>query len=211
MPITPWEIKGSEITNCNCAYGCPCQFNALPTHGRCEAVSCYRIDEGRHGSVRLDGLCAVTLYRWPGAVHQGNGTMQLIIDERADAAQRAALERILTGLDTNEMATMWWVFSAMSPDKQPTLYAPIDFAVDIEARRGHILVPGLVETRAEPIRNPITGAEHRVRIDLPNGFGYRLAEIGSARSRTDAAIKLDLQDTYGQFDRVHLSNEGVIG
>ena len=24
--------------NCNCSYGCPCQFNALPTHGFCEAA-----------------------------------------------------------------------------------------------------------------------------------------------------------------------------
>ena len=25
-----WEIKGREFGNCNCDYGCPCQFNALP-------------------------------------------------------------------------------------------------------------------------------------------------------------------------------------
>ena len=30
-----WEIKAREFGNCNCDYGCPCQFNALPTHGHC--------------------------------------------------------------------------------------------------------------------------------------------------------------------------------
>src|SRR5690242_10480914 len=33
---TPWRIAGEEAGGCNCAWGCPCQFNALPTHGRCE-------------------------------------------------------------------------------------------------------------------------------------------------------------------------------
>ena len=25
--MTPWEIRTIEFANCNCAYGCPCQFN----------------------------------------------------------------------------------------------------------------------------------------------------------------------------------------
>ena len=33
IAMTPWEIKAKEFVNCNCAYGCPCQFNALPTKG----------------------------------------------------------------------------------------------------------------------------------------------------------------------------------
>jgi hypothetical protein len=33
-----WRIKGREFVNCNCSYGCPCQFNAPPTHGNCRAV-----------------------------------------------------------------------------------------------------------------------------------------------------------------------------
>jgi hypothetical protein len=38
--MTPWEIRTIELANCNCAYGCPCQFNAYPTYGKCEAVVC---------------------------------------------------------------------------------------------------------------------------------------------------------------------------
>ncbi len=60
--MTPWDVKGIEFVNCNCAYGCPCQFNALPTHGFCEAVGGYHIAEGRHGDVRLDGLNVVTIF-----------------------------------------------------------------------------------------------------------------------------------------------------
>ena len=43
--MTPWEFRAVELSNCNCAYGCPCQFNALPTHGNCEAAVCVEISE----------------------------------------------------------------------------------------------------------------------------------------------------------------------
>jgi hypothetical protein len=29
--MTPWELKGRELVNCTCEYGCNCQFNALQT------------------------------------------------------------------------------------------------------------------------------------------------------------------------------------
>ena len=210
MAITPWEIKATEFANCNCSYGCPCQFNALPTQGYCCAVVGFQIESGRFGSVRLDGLRAAGIYSWPGPVHLGNGTMQLIVDERADSGQRDALTRIMLGQDTEDMATMWWVYSAMSPNKEETIFAPIDFEVDVDTRRGRLVVANLIESHGEPIRNPVTGDEHRVRIDLPKGFEYRLAEIGSGRSTTKGKIQLDLKDTYGQFARIHLSNAGIV-
>jgi len=206
-----WRVKGTELANCNCAYGCPCQFNALPTHGDCRAAVGYEIEEGHFGSVRLDGLRAAILISWPGPIHEGNGTMQVIVDERADAAQRDAVVKIMTGAETDDMATVWWVFSAMSPNKLEPLYRPIEYAVDVDARRGHFRVPGIVETVGEPIRNPVTGAEHRVRIDLDGGFEYLVAEMGSATTKATAAIALPgLENTYGQFARIHLSNKGIV-
>src|SRR5579864_7882135 len=85
-----WELKATEFANCNCSYGCPCQFNGLPTHGNCRYVAGFQIEQGHFGDVGLDGLRAVTMAIWPGAVHEGNGTMQMVIDERADARQRDA-------------------------------------------------------------------------------------------------------------------------
>ena len=206
-----WRVKATELANCNCAYGCPCQFNALPTHGDCRAAVAWQMEEGQFGAVRLDGLRTVMLVSWPGAVHEGNGTMQVIIDERADTAQRDALINILTGQETDEMATMWWVYSAMCPTKLEPLFRPIEFEVDVEARRGHFRVPGIVETVGEPIRNPVTGAEHRARIDLPGGFEYRIAEMGSGTTRATGAIALPgLENSYAQFAHLHLSNRGVV-
>jgi hypothetical protein len=208
MPTTEWEVQATEFANCNCSYGCPCQFNAPPTHGNCRAVAGYQIHQGHFGNVRLDGLRAVGLWQFPGAVHEGNGTMQLVIDERADPDQRDALAKILTGQETEDMATVWWVFSAMSPNKHPPLFKPINLEVDVDARRARLEVPGMVHGQGEPIRNPVTGAEHRVRIDLPNGFEFRLAEVGSGTSKTTGVIELDLQATYGQFAHIHLSHKG---
>ena len=47
--MTPFEIHGIEYGNCNCAYGCPCQFNALPTQGDCQYLLFARVDSGFHG------------------------------------------------------------------------------------------------------------------------------------------------------------------
>ena len=208
--MVEWELKATELANCNCSYGCPCQFNDLPTHGHCRAVVGFLIESGHFGDVSLDGLRAVGLYIWPGPVHHGNGTMQLIIDERADAAQRDALLRIMTGQDTEDMATMWWVYAAMSPNRLQPLFEPIEIDIDVDGRRGRFVVPGMVEVTGEPIRNPVTGAAHRVRIDLPHGFEYRLAEIGSGTTKAAAGLELDLAGTYAQFAHIHLSNTGVV-
>jgi hypothetical protein len=210
MPYVEWEIKAREFANCNCAYGCPCQFNALPTHGYCQAVVGYEIDEGHFGETRLEGLCAVYVGKWPGAVHEGNGEMQVIIDERADDAQREALRKILYGEETEPGTTVWNVFMTTITTVHEPLYTAIHFEVDIDARRARLVVPGLIEANGEPIRNPVTGAEHRARIELPHGFEYTVAEVGSGTSTARASIPMELRDSYGQFAHLHLSTHGVV-
>ena len=210
MANVEWRIKAREFGNCNCSYGCPCQFNALPTHGNCQAALGWQIDQGVFGTVTLDGLRMAALYAWPGAVHEGNGRMQLIVDERARPEQREALLKIMSGQETVEAATMWWVYAAMCPTKLEPLFKSIELEVDVDARRARLVVPGIVESSGEPIRNSVTGAEHRVRIDVPHGFEFRLAEIGSGRTRATGQIKLNLTNTYGFFARIHLSHAGVV-
>ena len=111
MTDVKWSIKAREFVNCNCSYGCPCQFNGLPSYGHCEAVSAMQIDEGIHGNTRLDGLRFIGIFRWPGAIHEGKGEAAVVIDERASEPQRNALLRILTGQDTEPGATIFQVFS----------------------------------------------------------------------------------------------------
>jgi hypothetical protein len=209
--MTRWELHGRELANCNCATGCPCQFMALPTRGNCEAVAAFEFDSGHYGDVDLSGTRAAMLLQWPGPIHEGNGTMQVIIDEDASPEQRHALEKIMIGEDTEEMATMWWVFSAMSPTKLATLYKPVQLEMDIEARRGRASVPGVFETQASPITNPVTGAEHRARINLPNGFEFHVAEMAKGTTKTSGEIALlNNQDSHVHMVEIHLSSQGIL-
>lgn len=210
MTDVQWTIKGREFVNCNCAYGCPCQFNALSTHGHCKAVAAFEIIEGHHGKTRLDGLKAVGILAWPGAIHEGKGEALIVVDERASPEQREALLRILSGQDTEPGATVWQVFSTTLEKVHDPIFAKIDFNVDVDARKARVSIPGFVEGRGEPISNPVTGAEHRARIDLPNGFEYSLAEMGRGWSKTSGPIKLDLADSYGQFANLHLCQSGIV-
>jgi len=209
--MTPWEIHGMELANCNCDTGCPCQFMSLPTKGTCEAAVGFVFERGHYGDVDLSGTRAAQVFKWPGAVHEGNGTMQIIIDERATPEQRDALEKILTGQDTEDMATFWWVYAAMCPNKLETLYRPVSITLDIDARTGTMAVPDVFETQVQPLRNPVTGKEHRARIDLPHGFEYRIAEVASGTTRTSGAITLaGNEDSHAHLVEIHMSNAGVL-
>jgi hypothetical protein len=210
MALTQWTIHGREFANCNCSYGCPCQFNALPTYGDCSAVVGVEIDKGFHGDTRLDGLRLAGIFRYPGAIHEGNGEAVPIVDRRADAAQRNALLRIMSGEDTRPGATMFQVFASMLSKVHDPVFADIDFAVDIDKRRSHLRVPGYIEQRGEPILNPITGAEHRIRIVPEGGFEFSWAEIGRGWTTTTGPVSYDLVDSYGQFAELHLCQDGLI-
>ncbi|MGH6782359.1 MAG: DUF1326 domain-containing protein [Sphingomonadaceae bacterium] len=208
--MTSWEIKGRELVNCTCEYGCNCQFNALPDKGHCHAVAGIQIDEGHHGETQLDGLRVAAIFKWPGAIHEGNGEVIAFVDESADEAQRDALLRIMTGQDTDPFATMFAVYASTIVTMHPPVFARIDLELDIDGRRGRIFVADYIETVGEPIRNKATGQETRAQIVLPEGFEYALAEIGSASSRTQAPVRVETSDTYGQFARLHLNNHGVV-
>ena len=208
--MIPWEIQAVELASCNCAYGCPCQFNALPTYGNCEAAVGMHIERGNFGDTSLDGLDCVMVMSWPGPIHEGGGKAFAVVDEGADEAQRAALLTILTGGETEPGATVWNVFAATLDEVFDPVFKAIDMAVDVDARIGHVRVEGLVDARGEPIRNPVTGEEHRARIDLPNGFEYSLAEMGASHLTTSGPIALSFSDRYAQFAHLHLNNQGLV-
>lgn len=205
-----WTIKGKEFINCNCAYGCPCQFNALPTHGFCEAVCGFQIDSGFHGETRLDGLRFVGIFHWPGPIHEGRGEAAVVVDAGATPKQRELLLRIMCGQDTEPGATVFQVFSTTVEKLHDPIFAPIEFEVDVDERKARLVVPGVTEGRGEPIVNPVTGQQHRARIDLPHGFEYLLAEVGRGWTTTTSPIKMKLTDTYGQFANIHLSQSGIV-
>jgi len=209
MPNIRWSIEGPHVVNCNCAYGCPCQYAALPTDGTCKAAVAWRIERGHFGDTRLDGLVAVNLYSWPGPIHKGNGSMQSIIDERSDGAQRAAVAAIMQGEGADPGSTMLQIYRAMCSVYHEPLFKPIELELDMEKRTARVRVPGVIETTVEPLRNQVTGAEHRARIDLPMGKEFRIAEVASGTTRASGAIPLDFAKSHAHFANSTLTSAGL--
>ena len=210
MPDVKWTIKGREFVNCNCSYGCPCQFNAPPTYGNCHAVLAVDIQEGHHGNVRLDGLKIAAVAAWPGAIHEGRGQIQPIVDERAAPEQREALLRIMSGQDTEPGATFFQVFSTTFEKIHEPVFTKITFEVDVDKRSARLNVPGFIDGRGEPIRNPVTRRRNSARINLPDGFEYTTAEVGRGWATTAGPIELKISDSYAQFAPLHLTESGVV-
>lgn len=206
-----WMIRGKEYSNCNCAYGCPCQFGSPSTYGTCEAVLGGIIEEGNFNDTKLDGLKWAMLVKWPGKIADGNGKQQAFIDESADADQREALRKILHGEATEPGATHFFVYNSTMSEVLETQYVPIELSIDIEARQGKLVIKGIVESVGTPIISPSTGEPTVARINLPNGFEYTVAEMGSGKTKSTApGLELDLDGTYGQFNILHMNQSGVI-
>jgi hypothetical protein len=205
-----WMIRGVEFTNCNCNWGCPCQFGSPTTFGHCEAIASGHIEEGNFNDTKLDGLNWALLVYWPGEIAQGNGTEQAIIDERADADQREALRKIIYGESTAPGATHFFVFNSTMSTVLDPVYAPIDVSIDVDARTADVSIADLVESSGRPIISPFDGEPVRSGIHLPNGFEYTYAEMGNGNSKVRAGIQLDLKDSYGAFNVLHMTQDGVV-
>jgi hypothetical protein len=205
-----WMIRGTQFVNCNCAWGCPCQFSARSTNGFCEGLGVGHIEEGYFNDTKLDDLSWILIGKWPGEIAEGNGRMQAIIDESADGAQREALRKILHGESTKPGATHFYVFNSTTSEVLDTLYSPIEVKIDVDARQANIKADGLVESKGTPIIDPFSQTPMRARINLPDGFEYTVAEMGAGTSKVNADLKLELNGSYGQFSVIHMNQDGVI-
>ena len=87
-----------------------------------------------------------------GAIHEGRGKCQLFVDERADARQREALLKIMSGQDTAPMATIFAVFASAMEKVYDPIFAPIQFEVDVEARKGRVSLRAFSRCKASRSR-----------------------------------------------------------
>jgi len=166
------------------------------------------IVEGHFGNVRLDGLKWAALYNWPGALHEGNGTLQPLLDERATPEQRNALLTILSG----QAGSFWFEFltSTVTNLHEPK-FLPIQFEFDKKKRRARVVVPGFVETISEPIRIPLTDKEQRVIVQMPNGLEYKEMEVAQAAVlKGTGTIRFDYHNTHSSLADVEHTHAGLV-
>jgi hypothetical protein len=198
-----WVFDADYLQACNCDYGCPCEFCAPPTAGFCDGTGAWRIKTGNCGNVSLDGLCLGFAAHWPRAIHLGNGTVALFIDERANQEQREALENIgfgkLGGMPFEVLAT---TFTTV----QETRYVPFEFRLD--GRNSSLRIGDQIAFDLEPIMNPVTSQPEFVRVAHSTGFIFRDAEAVSARDLRVSCGDINFQcsNKAGFVCEVHYQN-----
>ena len=173
---TKWSLEADYLQGCNCDYGCPCEFQAPPTMGFCEGLGFWRIRNGRHGDVALDGLSFGFAAKWPKAIHEGNGTVQLYFDERATPPQRDALLKIASGQSGGIPFEI--IVQTFSTVLEP-LFVPFQWSLN--GRDSSVTVGTSAAIAVEPIRNPVTQEPESVRIEHGSGFIFQSADCVSAK------------------------------
>ena len=186
-----WHLNGKVLVACNCDWGCPCNFNARPTTGKCEGGWTWHVEDGVYGTTRLDGLSFSVYANWPGAIHEGNGEALLLIDERADAAQRAAIETLLAG----KVGGPWEVLGPTWPKVHGPF--PVAYELAFDGVKTRIKCGDYVEVACAPIRNPVTGAEAHPGVVLPEGIILKRGDLGATtRFTVSKGIEYDHSGRY---------------
>ena len=88
------------------------------------------------------------------------------------------------------------------------LRLPIEFEMDQDERTAHVSIPGYLEGKGEPLKNPFNGASHRVQIRCPDGIEFDIADIGNASTDIKGGIPMKLENSYGQFIYLDHTNNG---
>ncbi|MDF1505499.1 DUF1326 domain-containing protein [Roseisolibacter sp. H3M3-2] len=191
MNVPDWHLRGHVILACNCDYGCPCNFNGLPTTGKCEGNWNWHIEDGRYGDVPLSGLAFSVAVNWPGAIHEGGGEALVVLDERADDAQRQALGTLLSG----QAGGPWKIIATTIAAVHGPVFAPIEVSVAGLASR--VRAGEYVTLDLEPVRNKVTGVAVHPRAILPEGFVFKEGDLGASSTfRVSGPVSFDHTGRY---------------
>ena len=203
MRGTKWFFEADYLQACNCEYGCPCEFQAPPSHGFCEGVGAWRINSGKYGDVSLDGLGLGFAAHWPKAIHLGNGTACLFFDAKATPAQRDALMKIATGQDGGMPFEI--IVTTLTNVLEPQ-YVPFQFQINgknSSAKIGNAMQIGLA-----PIKNPVTGEPEGVRVEHETGFMFKSADVtaGQVCEASVEGLKFSWPNKAGFVAKVRYGN-----
>jgi hypothetical protein len=159
----PWRIKGDFIDFCKCTVPCPCSWGQAPTEGDCDGIIGYRIREGNYGDVTLDGLNVAALSHFEGNIWDEGTRLNagFILDERADEAQREALQTIFGG-----QAGSWpQVFAENVLGEMLGMeFAPINLEIANDASSWSVDIPGMAKGDAEVLTGPTTVPGKQVQV-----------------------------------------------
>ena len=167
-----WTMETEYVQTCNCAYGCPCNFNALPTTGSCEALNGFHVVKGAYNGTKLDGATFALGAWWPKAIHEGNGVGRYYVDPSVSAGQRKALEEIFAG---RAGGGVWEIFPRTWSKYLPTKVAKVTWK--FKGYDSSFSVDGVGAAECGHIKNPVTGADFQGDIVLPGGINWKHAHV----------------------------------
>jgi hypothetical protein len=202
--VPAWHVAGDWFDTCKCNIPCPCSFAQPPTHGDCDGVLAWHIREGSYGDVRLDDLNVMMLGSFVGNIWAEHSDTHLAVffDERADDAQREALQTIFSG-----QAGSWPAeFVAMADAEMAGAdFAPIEVEIDDNLASWKATIPGRVEASAEALTGPTTPEGARVQTtNLPG------SETGPGQVATWGRATVDRADAFGfQWDWAGRSSKHI--
>ena len=206
-----WEFKSHTYDNCNCSVSCGCQFNEPTTHGSCHFAYVGTIIEGHFNDTPLAGLNWALICLFPGEIADGNGKRQIVIHERADEAQRGALETIISGEACKPLSNHFSVFGSLCTEFFETLFLPIGLDVDLKGRTAEVNIPGLVKSIGKPIINEFNGEPFHIAIARPAGsFEFTYGEIGRGTTTVTGDLTMAFEDSWALFCVHHYNQEGLI-
>jgi hypothetical protein len=201
-----WQFTGDYFENCNCDVVCPCLFSpnppftSQPTAGACEVAFLFHIDQGRYDATPLDGLNVALIARTPGAMAQGNWSVALYMDERADEPQRQALQAIFTGAVGGPIAALTPLISTVLGAKA----VPITFHK--EGKRRSVEIPNVMQmaVHAVPSMNP----DEEIWAKNAHPFASSIAmAVGEEQSTwTDYGMRWDNSGKNGHYAPINWSN-----
>jgi hypothetical protein len=149
------------------------------------------VDTGSCDDTSLDGLNFSVYANWPGAIHEGNGEALILIDERANAQQRAAIQELLGGKIGGPWGILGWTW--------PKVHGPFDSAYELtfDGVNTRMKCGDYVEVEGGPIRNPVTGAEAHPGLTLPQGIMFKRADLGATtRFHVSNGVEYDHSGQY---------------
>jgi len=191
-----WRIVGDFVDFCKCAVPCPCSWGRPPTEGDCDGIVAWHVREGSYGDVRLDGLNVAGLAQFEGNIWDDGVRMRagFVLDERADDAQREALQTIFAG----EAGGWPEMFVKTSLGEMLGLeVAPIEVEIDDDAKSWRVDISGLGQGRSEVLTGPTSAPGKPARVE-----NIPAAEVGPNPGPTTYGIGEDARaDGFGvQFD-----------
>jgi hypothetical protein len=206
-----WLFKSETYDNCNCAINCGCQFNLPATHGFCQSAFIGHLVAGHFNDTPLAGLNWAALYKWPGEIKDGGGKRQIVIDDRADEAQRTALETIVSGAACAPLSNLFSVFASTCSERCETLFLPIDLEADLEARTATVEIPGILKSKAGPKINEFNGEPFHIALARPSGsFEFTYAELGLGTTSVTGAMEMAYENSWAHFCVHHFNQDGLI-